>query len=223
MDMQQLSRDFKDSLYRQFARIGKSMSSEKRLEILHLLSQGPKAVERLASSTNSSIANVSKHLQVLSESRLVKYHKQGNYVFYELANPQVAEFLLSLWNIGEVQLTDVQRIKEEYQQNFSAIQTLTMDELVSKMNSSEVVLLDVRPKDEFQTAHIPGALSIPIDELEAQIAALPKDREIVAYCRGPYCIYATQAVQFLQEYGYQAFRIEEGVLEWEQYSGGGES
>lgn len=213
---QQISRDFKVNLFQQFARIGKSLSSEKRLEILNLLTQGPKSVEVLANSTGSGMANVSKHLQALFDARLVKYRKTGTYVYYELANTAVSDFLSLFWQLGETQIPDIQRFKEELNNNFTDVRTLTMNELRQGLEAGEIFLLDVRPKDEYENDHIPGAISIPIEELEQRLATIPKADKVIAYCRGPYCIYAAQAVQLLGNKGFNAFRLEEGVLEWRQ-------
>lgn len=210
------SREFKDSLYKHIAKVGKSLSSDKRLELLHLLSQGPKSVEHLALTTGSGIANISKHLQVLVESRLVKNRKQGTYIYYELASPIVAELLHTLWRVSESQLPDIRMLKESISQQFDDVHTLGLSELLEKMSGGSVILIDVRPKEEFDAAHIPGAISIPLSELEHLITTLPQNSEIAAYCRGPYCVYAAQAARFLNDRGYRAFRVEEGVYEWQQ-------
>ena len=215
-DYQKMSREFKDNLFQQFARIGKSLSSEKRLEILNLLSQGPKSVEVLANYTESGMANVSKHLQALYEARLVKYKKTGTYVYYELADKAVSNFLSLFWKLGESQIPDIQRFKEELNHNFEDVRTLTLDELRQAMETGEIVLLDVRPQDEYENDHIPGAISIPIEDLEGRMLSLPKTDKVIAYCRGPYCIYAAQAVQLLANCGFNAYRLEEGVVEWRQ-------
>ncbi|MFC5471237.1 metalloregulator ArsR/SmtB family transcription factor [Cohnella suwonensis] len=211
-------RAFKDALYPQFARIGKCLSSDKRLELLNLLSQGPKSVEKLAQGTEMTIANVSRHLQIMSDARLVKHRKKGTFVFYELADSSVADFLLSLWKLCERQLADVQKIKEDFLDRFEDTHTLTLEEFVEKRDRGEIVLLDVRPVEEYEAEHIPGAISFPIDDLESELNQLNKDVEIVAYCRGPYCVYSAQAVSRLRSEGYSAYRIEEGVHEWRQYS-----
>lgn len=212
------SREFKNNLYQHFAKVGKSLSSDKRLELLHLLSQGPKSVEHLATATGSGIANISKHLQVLAESRLVKSRKKGTFIYYELANSAVADLLHTLWRVSEIQLPDVQWLKNSFSRQYEDVSKLTLDELRAKMNEGNLILIDVRPREEFDNEHIPGALSIPITDLELHYAELPRDTEIAAYCRGPYCVYAAQAARFLNEQGYQAFRVEEGVYEWQQQS-----
>ncbi|OPH62163.1 ArsR family transcriptional regulator [Paenibacillus ferrarius] len=210
------SRAFKDSLYQHIAKVGKSLSSDKRLELLHLLSQGPKSVEHLAATTGSGLANISKHLQVLVESRLVKNRKQGTYIYYELASPVIAELLHALWHVAESQSADIRTLKESLSDQFQDVQTLDLNELKEKMNNGSVILIDVRPKEEFEAAHIPGAISIPLSDLEDIMSTLPLNIHIAAYCRGPYCVYAAQAARYLNEHGYQAFRVEEGVYEWQQ-------
>ncbi|NUU64045.1 ArsR/SmtB family transcription factor [Paenibacillus agri] len=210
------ARAFKDELYGQFARIGKCLSSDKRLELLHLLSQGPKSVEKLAKGTEMSVANVSRHLQVLLDARLVKFSKQGTYVIYTLENPEILGFLNSLWRLSESQLAEVTRIKTNFMNSFEEIQTLSLHEVLNKVEDGSIILLDVRPAEEFEAGHIPGAISVPMEELDTYLQGLSKDTRIAAYCRGPYCIFSTQAVEKMQQEGFTAFRIEEGVYEWGQ-------
>jgi rhodanese-related sulfurtransferase/DNA-binding transcriptional ArsR family regulator len=213
------SREFKDMLYQNFAKVGKSLSSDKRLELLHLLSQGPKSVEHLAEAAGSGVANISKHLQVLVESRLVKNRKLGTYIYYELASPAVAELLDTLWRVSESQMSDIRLLKDSFSRQFDDVHTLALDELKEKMDDGSVILIDVRPREEFEAAHIPGAISIPLSELELQFSTLPQNADIAAYCRGPYCVYAAQAARFLTHHGFRASRVEEGVYEWQQHAG----
>ncbi|WP_028777109.1 ArsR/SmtB family transcription factor [Shimazuella kribbensis] len=212
------ARVFKDRLYQQYARIGKCLSSDKRLEILDLLSNGPKSVENLAKQTEMSIANVSRHLQILLDARLVKFNKKGTYVIYTLADPEVGNFLMSLWRICENQLADIPRIKEDFLKHYQNSQALTKDELIEKMEAGTIILLDVRPKDEFEAGHIAGAISVPIKELDHYLQNLPQHVEVAAYCRGPYCVYTAQAVEKIQREGFKAYRLEEGVHEWQMSS-----
>lgn len=207
-------RNLRDLLYQEFARIGKSLSSPKRLEILDILSQGRKSVEALAKNTEMSVANVSQHLQTLLNARLVKFTKEGNFVIYELADDVIADFLSTLHALSEKQLIQVQQIKEAFFNEHLGIEGVTLVQLVTRMEKGEVLLIDVRPKEEFEKAHIPGAVSIPIEELEEQLSSLPTDFDIVAYCRGPYCLLSAQAVKMLKAKGINAFRLKEGVLEW---------
>jgi len=206
-------------LYQEFARIGKSLSSPKRLEILDILSQGPKSVDALAKSTDMSVANVSQHLKTLFNARLVKFSKEGNFVIYELADEVIAKFLTTLHALSEKQLIQVQQIKEEFFNEHLGIEGVTLVDLVTRMEKGEVLLLDVRPKEEFEQAHIPGAVSMPIEELEDQLATLPTHVDIVAYCRGPYCLMSAEAVKMLTAKGIKAFRLEEGVLDWQRLAG----
>ncbi|KRE25147.1 ArsR/SmtB family transcription factor [Paenibacillus sp. Soil522] len=209
---------WKDRLYQEFARIGKSFSSPKRLELLDLLAQGPKSVEALSRSTGMSIANVSQHLQTLYEARLVRFTKKGTFVIYELVDASVADFMLSLHSLCEKQLVEIQRIKTEILQHHVSMEPISLEGFVKRMEKGEVLLLDVRPREEYETDHIPGAISIPIEELEQHISSLPASKEIVAYCRGPYCLMSAQAVEILNREGHKAFRLEEGVHEWRQYA-----
>jgi len=206
-------------LYQEFARIGKSLSSPKRLEILDILSQGPKSVDALAKSTDMSVANVSQHLKTLFNARLVKFSKEGNFVIYELADEVIAKFLTTLHALSEKQLIQVQQIKEEFFNEHLGIEGVSLSDLVTRMDKGEVLLLDVRPKEEFEQAHIPGAVSMPIEELEDQLATIPTHVDIVAYCRGPYCLMSAEAVKMLKEKGIKAFRLEEGVLDWQRLAG----
>lgn len=209
-------RNLKDLLYQEFARIGKSLSSPKRLEILDILSQGPKSVDALAKSTDMSVANVSQHLKTLFNSRLVKFKKEGNFVIYELADEIISDFLITFHALSEKQLSQVQQIKEEFLNEQLGLEGITLSELIPRMEKGEVLLLDVRPKEEFAEAHIPGAISIPIEELEDTLSSLPVNCDVVAYCRGPYCLMSADAVKILKANGIKAFRMEQGVKEWLQ-------
>lgn len=211
-------RSLKDMLYQEFARIGKCLSSPKRLEILDLLSQSPKSVEKLAKSTGMSVANVSQHLQTLHNARLVDYKKDGNFVIYELADSAVADFMGNLHDLSEKQSVQVQQIKKEFLNDNFEMEGLSLPELKDRMENGEVLLLDVRPKEEFEEAHIPGAVSIPIDELGDRLASLPANFDVVAYCRGPYCLMSVEAVELMRTKGIHAYRLEKSVQDWEQFA-----
>lgn len=211
-------RILKDMLYQEFARIGKCLSSPKRLEILDLLSQSPKSVEKLAKSTGMSVANVSQHLQTLHNARLVDYKKDGNFVIYELADPAVSDFMDNLHDLSEKQSVQVQQIKKEFLNDNFEMEGLSLPELKDRMENGEVLLLDVRPKEEFEEAHIPGAVSIPIDELGDKLASLPANFDVVAYCRGPYCLMSVEAVELMRTKGIHAYRLEKSVQDWEQFA-----
>lgn len=175
-----------------------------------MLSQGPRTVERLATQSGMSVANVSRHLQILLEAKLIKFNKQGNYVIYSLSNSEVALFLLSLWRLCEYQLTDIARIKEDFLQHFDDTQTLSLNEVRERLENGSIILLDVRPVGEFEADHIPGAISVPIDEIDTYIKTISPGTEIAAYCRGPFCVHSSEVVEKLRNEGFMAYRLEEG-------------
>ncbi|MDF2946560.1 MAG: ArsR family transcriptional regulator [Bacillales bacterium] len=210
-------RTLKDMLYQEFARIGKCLSSPKRLEILDLLTQSPKSVESLAKGTGMSVANVSQHLQILHNARLVKFRKQGNFVIYKLGDSETIDFLNSLHKLSEKNLVQVQQIKEEFLNKSLELEGITLLELKERMDNGEILLLDVRPKEEYDVAHIDGAVSIPIEELEQKLSILPVNCNVVAYCRGPFCLMAVEAVEILKTKGINAIRLENSVHDWEKF------
>lgn len=214
MEDAKLAELYREQLFLQYARIGKCLSSERRLEILNLLSNGPKAVETIAHQTGMSVANVSRHLQILLDANLVRFTKKGTYVIYSLANPVVAEFLMSLWKVSEHQLSDVTRLKQDIFQHYQNVRTLSKQEVLARMKAGTILVMDIRPRDEYETDHIEGAISVPMEELDDYLENLPKDTEIAAYCRGPYCVFTAQAVERMQKKGFKAYRIAEGVQEW---------
>jgi rhodanese-related sulfurtransferase len=212
--MTQAHRRFKDSIYEQLARLGKAIAAPKRLELLDLLCQGPRTVESLASQASSSTANTSQHLQVLRAARLIDAAKRGLHVEYRLADDKVSDFFHTLRGLAESQLTEMQQVARIYLEERGALERLDSEELLRRVRCGEVVLLDVRPAEEYQAGHIPGALSIPVADLKARIKELPKNRQLVAYCRGPYCVMAIDAVALLRKKGFRAQRLEQGVIEW---------
>src|SRR5262245_17420107 len=207
-------RRFKDAIYEQFARLGKAISAPRRLELLDLLCQGPRTVEALAEQAAISVANASQHLQVLRAARLVDAEKKGLYVEYRLADDEVSRFFFALRGLGQSRLAEVDLVTREYFERRGAMEAVQGDELLRRVRVGEVTVLDVRPAEEYRAGHIPGALSIPIQELKARLKELSKDREVVAYCRGPYCVMAIEAVELLRVKGFKAHRIEQGVVEW---------
>jgi rhodanese-related sulfurtransferase len=207
-------RQFKDAIYEEFARIGKAVSSPKRLELLDLLCQGRRTVEALATEAELSMANTSQHLQILRAARLVEASKEGLYVTYRIAEPAVGEFVRSLRVLAEKQLAEVERISRRFFEGRRGLEPIDRETLVKRVRKGEVVVLDVRPVEEYRAGHIPGALSIPIQELKRRLFELPRDQEIVAYCRGPYCVFSDQAVELLRARGFQAARLDEGILDW---------
>lgn len=208
------NRAYKDAIYEQFARLGKAVAAPKRLELLDLLGQGPRTVEALADQAALSIANASQHLQVLRAARLVEAEKQGLHVEYRLAGDDVSRFLLALRSLAEDRLAEIAAVTREYLGARDTMETVAGEELLRRVREGAVTVIDVRPAEEFRAAHIPGAVSMPIDELKARVKELPKSRPVVAYCRGPYCVFAMQAVELLRKKGFRAHRMKDGVLEW---------
>ena len=205
------NRAFKDAIYEQFARIGKAVSSPKRLELLDLLCQGPRTVEILAKESSLSVANASQHLQVLRAARLVAAEKEGLFVSYRLADQEVCEFFHAMRVLAESQLAEVEQIKRRFLEGREGMEPVDRDELLKLVREEAVTVLDVRPVEEYNAAHIPGALSIPLKELKLHLSELPRNREIVAYCRGPFCVLSVQAVEMLRAQGFNAVRLEEGI------------
>lgn len=204
----------KSAIYEQLARIGQATASPGRLELLDLLAQGSRTVEALSRQTGQSVATTSHHLQVLRRARLVEARKAGLYVTYRLADPHVGEFFLSLRRLAELRLTEVRHVTRQYLEQRGALEPVDNDELVRRVRAGEVTLIDVRPREEYAAAHIPGAISLPLEELGTRLGTLRKRRDIVAYCRGPYCVMALDAVDLLRRKGFHAHRMEHGVPEW---------
>lgn len=228
--MTHAGRQFKDTIYGQFARIGKAVSSPRRLELLDLLSQGPRTVEVLAGLTGQSMANTSHHLKILREAHLVEGHKQGLYLTCRLADDDVATFWRALRDLGQAHLAEVDLTTRRFVQSHlegrlddrlddrldgrDQLDRVEAEDLVARMRAGQVTLLDVRPVEEYRAGHIHGATSLPLAELERRIAELPTDLEIVAYCRGPFCVLAVEAVRRLRDKGFHATRLSDGVPEW---------
>jgi rhodanese-related sulfurtransferase/DNA-binding transcriptional ArsR family regulator len=207
-------REAKDRLYEQFARTAKALASPKRIELLELLAQGERPVDALAAATGMGLANTSAHLQVLRQARLVETRKQATRVYYRLAGQEVAGFVAALRDLARARLAEVDRVVQDYFAARDALEPVTRAELVERAASGAVVVLDVRPAEEFAAGHVPGAVSVPLDELEAAMSRLPRHAQVVAYCRGPYCVLAPQAVQRLRASGFDARRLEDGMPEW---------
>jgi rhodanese-related sulfurtransferase len=207
-------REFKDRLFEQFARIGKVLASPKRLEILDLLAQGERTVEEIARETAMPVANASQHLQVLKGARMVESKRDGLYAYYRLVGEEVFEVWRAVRGLGESCLAEIDWVVETYLKDRDTLEAVGAIDLMELLSDGSVVVLDVRPEEEYRAGHIPGALSVPVDALEAALQTLPKDREIVAYCRGPYCVFSDEAVKLLEARGYRARRLMEGFPEW---------
>ncbi|MGM0546545.1 MAG: ArsR/SmtB family transcription factor [Bacteroidota bacterium] len=207
-------RDFKTNIYSELATITKALGNPRRLEVIELLAQGPCSVEYIAEHTRLSIANASQHLQILKKARLVKAEKKGKYNYYSLSNSKVYEVWKSLRELGFSQNAEIDRLIRDFRNDRQSLETISLKDLQQRIEDNEVLVLDVRPKEEYQEGHIPGAISIPTGELEERIEDLPKDKQIVAYCRGPLCAMADDAVELLNQHGFESKRLEEGYPEW---------
>lgn len=207
-------RNFKKTVYEQLSRIGKAVASPARLELLDLLCQGPRTVEALAREAGLSTANASQHLRMLHAARLVDAEKDGLFVTYRLAGQQVCEFFRALRALAEDRLTEIEQIVRQFMEGREPMEAVEEDALLERVRQGAVTVLDVRPSEEYLAGHIPGAISVPLKELEHYLSKLPRNREIVAYCRGPYCVLAIQAVEALRAKGFQAVRLKDGVPDW---------
>jgi rhodanese-related sulfurtransferase len=207
-------RQVKNSLYEQVARIGKAMASPKRLELIELLCQGEKSVEVLAVQAEISVKLASAHLKELRVARLVETRKDGKYVLYRLAGTGVADLWVSLRSEAEDRLVELQMALATIVAHGNDLEGFDRKSILKKAAAGEVLVLDVRPTDEYATAHLPHARSLPVDELKKRLAELPKDTPVVAYCRGPFCLMAKDAVELLRKKGYRAFHLTDGVAEW---------
>jgi rhodanese-related sulfurtransferase/DNA-binding MarR family transcriptional regulator len=207
-------RTFKDAIYGQFSRIGKVLANPHRLELIDVLAQGPRSVEVLAGETALTVANASQHLQVLRRARLVRRQKEGTYVYYRLAGDEVVRLWQALRAVGEARLADIDRIVRDYRMVPEVLDPIGMEALRERIDRGDVIVLDVRPAEEYHHGHIAGARSIPVGELEARLDELPTDVDVVAYCRGPYCVFADEAVDALRERGVDARRLKAGFPDW---------
>lgn len=208
-------RQFKDALFDQFARIGKALSSGRRLELIELLAQRERTVEELARSTGMSVANCSQHLQVLKAASLVTVRREGLYACYSLADERVLRLWLSFRQVGEVQLAEVSRVVDTFLSDRKSFQAISCAELHERLKRREVTVLDVRPAEEYAAGHIAGARSVPLGEFEPRLREISKTETIVAYCRGPYCVLTDEAVMLLSGRGYKVLRLEEGFPDWQ--------
>jgi rhodanese-related sulfurtransferase/DNA-binding transcriptional ArsR family regulator len=212
--MKNSKRVFKDRVYEQLARIGKSVASPQRLELLDLLSQGPRTVENLAREAHLTVANTSRHLQVLRAARLIEAEKEGVFVRYRVADEAVADFFRSLRVLAASRLAELDRITQQFFTDRDTLEPVDRKALLARARKGLVTVLDVRPTEEYRSGHIAGAISLPLHELQDRLAELPRNQDIVAYCRGPYCVLAAQAVELLREHGFRVVRLKDGVSDW---------
>jgi rhodanese-related sulfurtransferase/DNA-binding transcriptional ArsR family regulator len=212
-------REVKDRLNEQFARIGHALSSPKRLELLELLHQCEKSVEMLAENSGMSVANTSRHLQVLRAAGLVETRREGVYIYYRLADAEVYALVANIRHVAESRLAEVERVLASINEDLDELEVVDRGKLLKLAKSGKIIVLDVRPEDEYRAAHLPHAVSIPLASLKHRIEELPRDQDIVAYCRGPYCVLASEAVRVLRGKGYHASRLGDGVAEWQSAGG----
>jgi rhodanese-related sulfurtransferase/predicted transcriptional regulator len=207
-------RQVKNVLYAQVARIGKAVCSPKRLELIELLCQGEKPVERLAAEAEISLKLASAHLKELRLAHLVEARKEGKNVYYRLTSEAVANFWVTIRSLAEDRLLELRMALTKLSERIEELTPMSRKELLAQARRGEVVVIDVRPETEFAAGHLPYAQSIPLPELQKRLAELPRNKPVVAYCRGPFCLMAKEAVEFLQQEGFQAIRLEDGVAEW---------
>ena len=207
-------REFKDAMYDGLSKLLKALSNPFRLEIIEMLSQGEKSVEGIVQSTNLNFANASQHLQVLKNNNIVKSRKEKQYVYYSLANNEFLSLYQQITKYAIHEIAELEKIMSRQREDNKSLNAVNLDELETMIGNENVLLLDVRPSIEFEFGHITGAISIPMNELVAQLKDIPLDKEIIAYCRGPFCVLADEAVKLLNEKGYHVRRLDEGYPEW---------
>lgn len=205
----------KQVIFQNLAEVAQALGHAHRLELLERLAQGARSVEELANATDLTVANTSRHLQLLRRARLVEAERQGKRIFYRLAGDvEVVTLLKALGSVGERNIAEVQGVMRDFFSQRDALEAISREELATRLGDGMVTVLDVRPTAEYSHGHIPGAINIPIGELKRRLADLPKRREIVAYCRGPYCVWSFEAVATLRAKGYRVRRLEDGFPEW---------
>jgi len=206
--------NFKQDVHAQLARVGKALSSGNRLELLEFVAQGPRSVDELASMTRLSVANASKHLQELRRAGLVRARKEGLRVFYEVAGPDVVDLIAALGQVAETRLAEMAHLVRTYITARDELEPIPAAELLKRSKQGLVTVLDVRPAREFAAGHLPGAINVAVEDLGKHLKELPKGREVIAYCRGPYCLLSVDAVALLRTKGFKARRLEDGFPEW---------
>jgi rhodanese-related sulfurtransferase len=207
-------RIFKDKVYSLLARMIQAMANPRRLEIIDLLGLGEKSVDQLAKETHMTVANASQHLQVLKGANLVDVRREGNFIYYRLAHEEIYRSWQTMRQLGLERIAEMEKIIKEFREKRNVLEEVKIDELLTRMKSRNIILLDVRPSSEYNTGHIPGAINIPVDDITYQLKKLSKNKEYVAYCRGPFCVFADEAVNILIKKGFRAKRLAEGFPDW---------
>jgi len=207
-------RIFKDKIYSLLARMIQAMANPRRLEIIDLLGQGEKSVDQLAKETHMAVANASQHLQVLRGAHLVDVRREGNFIYYRLAHEEIYKSWQTMRQLGLERIAEMEKIIKEFREKSNVLEVVRIDELLTRMKSRNITLLDVRPTSEYNAGHIPGAINIPVEALTHQLKKLSKNKEYVAYCRGPFCVFADEAVGILTKKGFRARRLVEGFPDW---------
>jgi len=207
-------REFKDAMYDGLSKLLKALANPYRLEIIEMLSQGEKSVEGIVQTTNLSFANASQHLQVMKSNNIVKSRKEGHYVYYSLINNDFLSVYQHIIKYAVSEIAELEKIMNRQREDNKSLNAVSIDELENMIENKNVLLLDVRPSVEFEFGHITGAVSVPMNELMEQLKSISKDKEIIAYCRGPFCVLADEAVKLLSEQGYNVRRLDEGYPEW---------
>jgi len=207
---------FKDSVFEQFARIGQIFAAPKRLEIIDILAQGERDVESLGREGGMSVANVSRHLQILKSSRMVVSRREGVRIFYRLSDDDIFDCWRNLQKIAEKRVSEIGEVSRLFMEERKSLETISISELWERIQNNDVVVLDVRPEEEYRQSHIPNSLSIPLSQLQNRLGDLPTDIEVVAYCRGPYCVLSPEAVAMMKRAGIRAIRLNEGLPDWQR-------
>ncbi|MGM0621982.1 MAG: metalloregulator ArsR/SmtB family transcription factor [Bacteroidota bacterium] len=207
-------REFKDAMYNGLAKLMKALANPARLEIIEMLSQGEKSVEGVVEATNLTVANASQHLQVLKNNNIVKSRKEGHYVFYSLINDEFLALYQHITKYAVTEIAELEKTMNRQREDNKALNSVSLDELETMIHNKNVLLMDVRPSEEYEFDHITGAVSIPMKELLCCLKDFSKDQEIIAYCRGPFCVLADEAVKILSESGFKVRRLDEGYPEW---------
>jgi rhodanese-related sulfurtransferase len=206
--------EFKDKVYDELAKITKALANPHRLEIIELLAQGDYPVEQISTQTNLTVANASQHLQVLKTAQLVDITRNGNFIYYRLANTNVYKAWKALRELGVERIASIEKLVREFKQSKFKFESVTIEELIKKIESGKITIVDVRPETEYRKGHIANSVSMPFGQLSDRLKELPKRNEIIAYCRGPFCVFADEAVAILTKAGYKAKRLEEGFPDW---------